>query len=129
MHTSVSNSRVSMQKSEIWWFIGRGATGKSTTARKENPDHYVKQLDTNWGGYMGQSCVIIDGCDLCSRENVNLVKTLCSESGFTISIGDVTYPSPKKIIFISSTAYWTYLTPEDRAILWSRIRIRFFGEL
>lgn len=42
------------------WFYGDSGTGKSVTARLENPDHYIKGINKWWDGYREQKCVIIE---------------------------------------------------------------------
>lgn len=45
---------------DFWWYYGPTGTGKSYTARTENPDYYVKGLNKWWDGYEDQPCVIIE---------------------------------------------------------------------
>lgn len=43
-----------------WWFWGPTGTGKSRTARAENPVYYEKMKNKWWDGYVDQPCVIIE---------------------------------------------------------------------
>lgn len=45
------------------WFVGRAGTGKSRTAREENPDNYCKPLNQWWDGYQDEEVVIVDDMD------------------------------------------------------------------
>lgn len=42
------------------WYYGPTGTGKSLTARRENPQHYNKLRNKWWDGYFRQPCVIIE---------------------------------------------------------------------
>lgn len=45
------------------WFVGKAGTGKSRTAREENPHHYCKPLNQWWDGYQDEEVVIVDDMD------------------------------------------------------------------
>jgi len=45
------------------WFYGPTGTGKSLTARTENPGYYIKNKNKWWDGYRSQPCVIIEEWD------------------------------------------------------------------
>lgn len=53
----------SIKDCDFWWFYGGTGTGKSYTARQENPGYYVKNKNKWWCGYTGQVCVIIEEWD------------------------------------------------------------------
>lgn len=45
------------------WLTGESGTGKSMTARAENPDAYIKQATKWWDGYEAQQVVIMEDLD------------------------------------------------------------------
>lgn len=55
-----------------WWF-GPTRVGKTSTAKLENPDYYLKTCDQWWDGYNDEACVIIDEW---SPDNANLAQQL-----------------------------------------------------
>lgn len=45
------------------WYYGRAGTGKTTTARLEHPEAYIKSRDKWWDGYQDEGTVILDDID------------------------------------------------------------------
>ena len=50
----------SLAEMDFWWYWGATGTGKSRTAREENPGYYVKDINKWWDGFDGQECTIIE---------------------------------------------------------------------
>lgn len=93
------------------WFHGPPRTGKSATARYENPGFYDKPCNKWWDGYMGQESVIIDDLDLNHRVLGHHIKRWtdrysfpAEEKGTTLQI------RPRKVVITSN------YTPEE---IWS----------
>ena len=53
----------SIAELDNWWYYGDTGTGKSWTARRENPGYYIKNKNRWWDGYSGQETVIIEEWD------------------------------------------------------------------
>ena len=43
----------SISELDNWWYFGETGTGKSWTARRENPGYYIKNKNRWWDGYSG----------------------------------------------------------------------------
>lgn len=87
-----------------WWFVGPPATGKSTTARRENPDFYDKPLNKWWDGYQGQKAAIIDDVGLEQGKWMgDLLKRWSDRFSFPAEKkGDTVQIRPHKIIVTSN---------------------------
>lgn len=93
-----------LKKLEHEWIWGPTGTGKSITARKENPNAYIKSHNKWWLGYQNEECVIID--DLSKTEATwfgEHLKQWCDYYPFPSETkGDGKPIRPKKIVVTSN---------------------------
>lgn len=94
----------SLEALDFWWFFGASGTGKSRTARSENPVYYVKNKNKWWDGYVDQPCVIIEewNPDVVGALN-QMLKEWCDHHPFCAETkGNTTCLRPPKIIITSN---------------------------
>lgn len=86
------------------WRYGHTGTGKSETARKENPGAYIKNPNNVWwDGYKGEDVVIIDDFDKYQVKQGGDMKRWLDKYAFQAeSKGKQTMIRPKKIIVTSN---------------------------
>lgn len=84
------------------WIWGESGVGKSSYARKEIPNPYLKNLSKWWDGYqLGQS-VIIDDMDVFHKDLGYLFKIWCDHYAFVAETkGGIMCIRPPKIIITS----------------------------
>jgi len=114
-----------------YWFHGPPGTGKSFTARMENPNAYIKSANKWWDGYQGEEVVILDDLDLMHKVLGHHLKIWGDAYAFNAEDkGGSRMIRPKRIIVTSNyTIEFMFAGDEDmiKAIL-RRYRCREFPE-
>lgn len=120
----------SLAELDFHWWYGETGTGKSLTARQENPGAYIKLRNKWWDGYTNQQCVIIEewGPDD-ARFLAGHLKQWCDHHPFTAEVkGGTIFIRPPKVIITSN---WTmeecFLNPQDLIPLQRRFKVRHFA--
>lgn len=119
----------SMEELDFHWFVGPTGTGKSLTARQENPGAYIKNTNKWWDGYVDQDCVIIDEWSPESECLTQYLKKWADHHAFSAETkgGTITI-RPKKIIITSNyTIDQCFSRQEDLEPLTRRMKVRKFG--
>lgn len=60
IHSDAMTIPAPVQTLDFHWYYGSTGTGKSSTARSQNPNYYLKGINKWWDGYTDQPCVIIE---------------------------------------------------------------------
>lgn len=112
------------------WLVGPSGTGKSYTARMENPGAYLKNLNKWWDGYMGQSCAIIDEWAPIHDKLASHLKLWADHYPFTAEVkGSSLCIRPTKIVVTSNyTIEECFPLESDRDPLLRRFKVRYFTE-
>lgn len=112
------------------WFYGPSRTGKSTTARAENPGCYVKMLSKWWCNYEDQDVVLIEEVSPSEASMASLLKTWADKFAFPVEVkGSSMVIRPKKIIVTSNyTIAECFPHENDYPALENRFKVRKFPE-
>lgn len=112
------------------WFVGPSGSGKSRTAREENPRCFDKDPMTRWwDGYNGEDTVLIDDFDKYQKAQGGDMKRWSDRYSFMAAVkGGYIYIRPKKIVVTSQ--YLPQQIWDDQETLDAitrRFTIRHFG--
>ena len=122
----------SLSSLDFHWWWGDSGTGKSRTARAENPDHYLKRPHKWWDGYTNQSCVIIDEWEPHHENLSSYLKTWADHHAFAAEVkGTSMCIRPPKIIITSNYCIadcFPNVNAESLKALERRFQVRHFGE-
>jgi len=113
-----------------FWYYGEAGTGKTTKARTQFPDAFIKSRDKWWDGYQGQEVVICDDVDKYHVSLAGYLKDWADKWTFKAEYkGSVAWIRPKKFIITSQYHFeeiWT--DKETREALTRRYTLEFFSK-
>lgn len=87
------------------WYVGKSGCGKSSTARREFPDSYMKLANKWWDGYKGQKTVILDDLDKSHEKLAYHLKIWGDHYGCTLEIKGGAVASNFEKIIVTSQYY------------------------
>ena len=120
----------SVSEMDFHWYYGDSGTGKSRTAREENPVHYLKLTNKWWDGYDGQPCVIIDEWSPSHEMLADHMKKWCDHHPFCSETkGSAGCLRPPRIIVTSNYSIQEcFPKPQDHLPLLRRFKVKHFGD-
>lgn len=113
------------------WFVGPPGSGKSKTAREENPGAYIKDPSVKWwDGYNGEDVVIIDDFDKYQVKQGGDMKRWMDRYPFQAEFkGGYELIRPKKVIVTSNyTPAEIWDDVQTQLAILRRVKTRIFGE-
>lgn len=120
----------SIAELDFWWFFGPSGTGKSSTARTENPGAYLKSTNKWWDGYVDQDCVVIDEWSPHHEVLADHLKRWADHHPFAAEVkgGCVAIRPPKLIVTSNYTMEECFKDPANLNPLLRRFKVRQFPE-
>lgn len=119
----------SLQTLDFHWWYGPTGTGKSRTARLENPAPYLKRINKWWDGFKDQDCVLIEEWSPSVVPALQeALKQWCDHHPFSAEIkGSSICIRPRKII-ITSNYTLEECFPQEQVLqpLRRRLQVRRF---
>lgn len=112
------------------WIHGEAGSGKSSTARNENPGAYPKDLTKWWDHYDNEEVVIIDDVDKYDVKMARMIKLWCDRYPFQAEMkGGTKLIRPRKIVITSQyhpNEIWE--DEKTQAAMERRLLIRSMGD-